>query len=353
MNTPAISVIAPVYNVERYIRQFMDSVLQQTFTDIELIMVNDKSPDNCLAICNEYAAKDKRVVVIDKPKNEGCERARFTGLAAARGKYVYVPDPDDYISTRKAFELMYNKAEETGADLVQMRRRPIFNSYSPFNFYWLGPWPGEGLIEQPQLREELWPSFFCDGKHKIFTTMWAKLYRKEVLDRAELKPSGVGRYDDMMFNLQVWPYLKSIYCINKVGYCYRWPWVRAFPKLKFAKQRFAFQREIMEKHGFYKVADGSALTLLDELKSDIALHAKTESENEVVVWLEGELQDPLWDVATDIRERRDVLDAPFTQAVHNKDAQKCYEIVRDMRPSIRARIQRRVISFAYLLLRYL
>ena len=92
---PKISVIVPIYNVEKYIHRCIDSILAQTFTDFELILVDDGSPDNCPEICDEYAAKDDRIRVIHKP-NGGVSSARNAGLESAQGEYITFCDGDDY-----------------------------------------------------------------------------------------------------------------------------------------------------------------------------------------------------------------------------------------------------------------
>lgn len=94
---PAISIIVPVYNVEKYIYRCVDSILGQTCQDFELILVDDGSPDNCGAICDEYAAKDARIRVIHK-LNSGASSARNAGLDVATGKYIMFCDSDDYAS---------------------------------------------------------------------------------------------------------------------------------------------------------------------------------------------------------------------------------------------------------------
>lgn len=94
--TPRVSVIVPVYKAEPYIRRCIDSILNQTLTNFELLLVDDGSPDNCGAICDEYAAKDCRVRVIHK-QNGGVSSARNTGIDAARGEYVAFIDSDDYV----------------------------------------------------------------------------------------------------------------------------------------------------------------------------------------------------------------------------------------------------------------
>ena len=96
--TPLLSVIVPVYNVEKYLSRCIDSILSQTFTDFELILVDDGSPDNCGSICDEYAKKDKRIIVIHQ-QNRGVSSARNKGLDIARGEYVTFVDSDDQIGS--------------------------------------------------------------------------------------------------------------------------------------------------------------------------------------------------------------------------------------------------------------
>ena len=93
---PGISVIVPVYKVEKYLHECVDSILAQTFRDFELILVDDGSPDNCGAICDEYAAKDSRIRVIHQ-ENQGLSGARNSGIDVARGEYITFVDADDSI----------------------------------------------------------------------------------------------------------------------------------------------------------------------------------------------------------------------------------------------------------------
>ena len=94
---PTVSIIVPIYKVEKYLPECIHSALSQTFSDFELILVDDGSPDNCGAICEEYARKDARIRVIHK-ENGGLSDARNAGLDMASGKYVYFLDSDDRIS---------------------------------------------------------------------------------------------------------------------------------------------------------------------------------------------------------------------------------------------------------------
>lgn len=113
---PKISCIVPVYNVEKYLRRCLDSILAQTFKDFELILIDDGSPDECPAICDEYVKKDVRVKVVHK-ENGGLPTARKTGFDCVRGDYVVFIDSDDWIENFY-LEDMYNSAINNGSDFV-------------------------------------------------------------------------------------------------------------------------------------------------------------------------------------------------------------------------------------------
>ena len=112
-----LSVIVPVYNVEKYIRKCIESILSQTFTDFELILVNDGSKDNSGLICDEYAKKDSRILVIHR-ENGGLSAARNTGIKYANGNYITFVDSDDYIAP-EMYETLINVSKSSGADMVK------------------------------------------------------------------------------------------------------------------------------------------------------------------------------------------------------------------------------------------
>ncbi len=122
---PIVSIIIPVYNVEKYLRRCLDSVLKQTFDNWEAVCVNDGSPDNSAAILDEYAAHDSRFVVITK-KNGGLSDARNVGTAAARGKYVFYLDSDDFIHAQ-TLEMLCHFAEKENADMVNFKFDELFH----------------------------------------------------------------------------------------------------------------------------------------------------------------------------------------------------------------------------------
>lgn len=111
-----VSIIVPIYNVEIYLRKCIDSILLQTYKNLDVILVNDGSPDNSHKICDEYAQKDDRVIVIHE-SNVGVSSARNTGLDIASGKYIVFVDLDDYI-TKDMYELMVYEIEKIEAKMM-------------------------------------------------------------------------------------------------------------------------------------------------------------------------------------------------------------------------------------------
>ena len=113
---PKISVIVPVYNTEKYLYRCIDSILAQTFTDFELLLINDGSKDNSGKICDEYAAKDSRIKSVHIP-NSGANNARLKGIQESIGEYVMFVDSDDVVSNNY-FQLFYNEIYESDVDVV-------------------------------------------------------------------------------------------------------------------------------------------------------------------------------------------------------------------------------------------
>ena len=127
MNVPKISIIVPVYNVEKYLKKCLDSIINQTLADIEIIIVNDESPDNSQEIIEEYAVIDKRIKVINR-KNGGLSMARNSGMSVATGEYIGFVDSDDWVEI-EMFEKMYDLASKHSADIVICDYNMVFDKY--------------------------------------------------------------------------------------------------------------------------------------------------------------------------------------------------------------------------------
>ena len=174
-----ISIIVPVYNVEAYLTRCVESILAQTYTDWELILVDDSSPDRCPKMCDAYAAEDKRIKVIHKA-NGGLSDARNHGLDAATGEYILFVDSDDYIHPNM-LQAMSQLATEKNADIVQCSYiRGTENSF-------------------PTIKEST-KHYTFDNK-SIFastrqqTILWAKLYRRNLWNNLRM-PVGKIHEDD-------------------------------------------------------------------------------------------------------------------------------------------------------------
>lgn len=124
MNSPKVSIVVPVYNVEKYLSYCVDSLLNQTMTEVEVILVDDGSPDQCPAICDQYAKQDPRVKVIHK-KNGGQGLARNSGIESASGEYIAFVDSDDYVDA-DTYQNLYTIAKEQNAD-------GVYFTYQRFN----------------------------------------------------------------------------------------------------------------------------------------------------------------------------------------------------------------------------
>ncbi len=132
-NKPEISIIMPVYNVEKYVAASLDSVLNQTFKDFELICINDGSTDNGWEIVKKYAAKDKRIKLIENEKNIGLSSTRNVGLDNAHGEYIEFMDSDDFIHPQ-TLEIALYFAKQHDADIISWRIKHLFNKNEKINY---------------------------------------------------------------------------------------------------------------------------------------------------------------------------------------------------------------------------
>lgn len=170
-NKPCISIIVPVYNVEKYLKRCIDSILKQTFTDFELILVDDGSIDSSGMLCDKFAVQDKRIRVLHK-KNGGASSARNCGLDIAVGKYIAFVDSDDWIEPCM-YECLYRILKENGAQMAGCGMRIIRRKIKEI----VQPIPKTEILG----RKELLDRFFrIDGV--VDCGIWGKIISKKLLD---------------------------------------------------------------------------------------------------------------------------------------------------------------------------
>lgn len=209
MNNPLITVIVAIYNVERYLPKCIKSILDQTYMNIELILVVDGSPDNSVSICNEYATKDKRVRVLEK-KNGGQASARNMALDIAKGDYIGFIDGDDWIEPNM-YQTLYNTAIKECADIVQC------------GWYIVEP-SGARKCPHPNVFKETYTSdegldelILYQGGH-LNTSVCCKLFKSEVAKNFRF--SIVRAYEDDEYIFKTVSYANRIVCINTPLYNY-------------------------------------------------------------------------------------------------------------------------------------
>ncbi len=209
---PKVSVIVPIYNVEKYLRQCLDSIVGQTLKDLEIILINDGSKDNSLAIITEYAKKDARIKIIDKP-NEGYGMTMNRGFDAATGEYIGIVESDDWIESNM-YEILYKIAKTCMVDVVKAGYIQ-FNDKTGGNKY-------RSLFSEQDVEQVINPR-----EHpEVFTlvaSIWSGIYRNSFLKENEIRflESPGASYQDIAFNFKVWAMANSVYLTRKPLLHYR------------------------------------------------------------------------------------------------------------------------------------
>lgn len=215
---PKLSVIVPVYNTEKYLRECIDSILAQTFTDFELILVDDGSTDHSGAICDEYAGKDARIRVIHQ-ENGGVTRARKNGAAYSKGDYVTYVDSDDWIDQETYHDSMLH-IESHEVDVVVFAMNIEKNPPTEIRNY-----VDVGLYSKEMLRRHVYPrmlfdySINCSG---MIASLCNKIIRREILlDALSEIPDSLGYGEDAIAGYLCMLNASNAYICNNPYYHYR------------------------------------------------------------------------------------------------------------------------------------
>ena len=199
---PEVSVLVPIYNVEKYLEQCLSSLSGQTFGDFEVICINDGSTDGSRAIVRRFCDADPRFRVIDKP-NSGYGDSMNRGLAAARGRYVAILESDDFFEPG-ALEALHAAAGRTGADVVK----------ADFYLYWSAPEERRELFRIVDEREAGRTMAPLDDLAVFFRkpSIWSALYRRDFLEENGIRflPTPGASYQDAGFSFKVWASARSV-----------------------------------------------------------------------------------------------------------------------------------------------
>ncbi len=220
-----VSIIVPIYNVEKYLKICVDSILAQTYSDFELILVDDGSPDQCGIICDNYAAQDSRIKVIHK-ENQGLGFARNTGLDHAQGEFICFVDSDDWLEPN-AIECWIAAQEKYKADIVMCNYQKRNNKNEILYRYEIRN--SECCYQGIDVEKEIFWAMI--GQKSIikddFTInmcVWTNLYKREQIEKEHIRFLSEREYlsEDICFNLQYLLQCQTAVMIPESLYCYRY-----------------------------------------------------------------------------------------------------------------------------------
>ncbi len=204
-----ISVIIPIYNVEKYLARCLDSIINQTFQNLEIICIDDGSTDNSLTIAEEYANKDKRISIIHQ-ENKGPSVARNIGMKIAKGKYISFIDSDDWIDL-DFFEKLYSAAEKYNADAACAGiKRPHADGRTPFKL----KFDKEMILSTTSEKYKI-----LEIPRKCY--VWNKIYKREEIERQNLKfIEKITCCEDVYFTTKFLYYSRNIAIVPNTAYYY-------------------------------------------------------------------------------------------------------------------------------------
>lgn len=215
-----ISIVIPIYNVEKYLKRCLDSIESQTYNNIEIILVNDGSKDNSLNICKEYQKKDKRIKIIDKV-NEGVSVARNAGLEASSGQFIGFVDPDDWIEPNM-YESMYRTINDYNCNIAfcnYSKDKKISNLSKTFKFKKnvLGKLDIiDNLMSNMIGIEDIIPKYY-----NVMGCVWRCLYKKEFIDKYKIRfKPGITIMEDLVFTIEALIYCDKVCIDHNVLYHY-------------------------------------------------------------------------------------------------------------------------------------
>ena len=237
-----LSIIVPVYNAETFLYQCIDSILNQTFQNFELILVNDGSTDGTEKLCADFAKKDERVIVINQ-RNQGIGEARNTGLRRASGTYIGFVDSDDNIHPFM-YEYMLEVAVKKGADIVMCNVHRS-NNYEQEEI-------NTSNIKMVQVsKDEMYTGLFSTSETDwVYMAVWNKIYKREIIEGINFIAYGS---EDAVFNMQVCKRSQVIFYVEEKFYT----WI---------------QRQGSETHKPFQLRDCQALKSYYDMNEYIKIH---------------------------------------------------------------------------------
>lgn len=325
-----VSIIIPVYNGQRTIRRCLNSVLKQTYPDIEIVVINDGSTDNSREITESMLSSAANKSITNKEKNEGLEMARRTGIAVSKGEFIFFLDADDYLE-KEAIEKMVSAIRQSGADLVQCQSISFITLFKCIKLHIAGrnkaidSW----LIDKKENLKKEFMSFFGCGSFNV--AAWAKMYKRELFDG--LKTGHLFFGEDLYMNMQVFPKLNAVYMLSEPLYHYERQGLTSKYMPRFmddVKRLYHLKIAMARDMGLEGAVLYSTIELRNCFKTHIEsmiLH-KADTETGIKQWIEHELQDKTYDAFDWLRQQGQAGKAEISQAIMDRDAHRIYSLCR-------------------------
>lgn len=272
---PLVSIIVPVYNVEQYLPQCLDSIVNQTYKNIEVICVNDGSLDNSINILEDYASRDERIKIVSQ-KNQGVSRARNLAHQYVNGDYIIYVDGDDWLDVNTC-EIAVEKATESSADVVMWSYISESKNRSDKKIIF----GDEFIFDETKVKQMLHRRFIGIAGSELahpeqadsLCPVWGKMYKSNIILKSNVKfvdLDKIGTYEDGLFNLEVFKYVHKAVYLPVNLYHYR----RTNSESQTAKYRpglFEQWQKLFDEMQLYIGDNGLSEEYEDALSNRIAL----------------------------------------------------------------------------------
>jgi glycosyltransferase involved in cell wall biosynthesis len=288
-NNVSVSVIVPVYNTEQYIKKCVESILNQTYTDFELILSDDGSTDGSPELCRKFEQQDKRVKYI-RQENKGAGAARNSGIDASSGMYITFVDSDDWLD-EDYLEMLVQAAKD--CDIVQIGN----HVYSPEGDVNRGDGINETLLDEMDGRSV--SRYLLEGKYRAGGVPWAKLYRRSLWE--DVRFPNMKRFEDVAVLYKIYWKADKMRNIACAKYCYRSQRPGSIMHSPYSLEWLEIldvEREKMEfyrQKGDYTLYVLTRFELINQLQSNIVKVKKyLPEEKKTLAWLKKSLRREVW-----------------------------------------------------------
>ena len=331
-NKVKISVIVPIYNAEKTLKKCINSILSQTYTNFELILVNDGSKDGSLSLCENYSREDSRVVVINK-HNEGSIATRRKGIEIAKGEYITFVDADDWIDIN-TLNIVNEEINKNNSDVIMFNMNKVIGRFGFIKQVGNKEYfTKRQIFEGDKIRKELASAYFHG--HPFPANLWGKVYKSKYLREC-------GKYldrlvflgDDLYYNLEIFLKVNKVSIINKELYYYRYGGnTNKYMEFLFedAKNGYIIQKEVIEE--YYqdtkeKEYTGISIMLLNTFKIACLqnLFSSNLTDNEIKKIIHKYIKDESIIEATMNIGSIKYFDPVFLESIKNSDVEYFYNM---------------------------